>query len=63
MLKHMLHATTMNRDGDPAASDSAVDFAAFDAGETAPAAARGTTGDDPDRAATDGGRGGENADS
>jgi glycerol-3-phosphate dehydrogenase len=31
-LKHMLHATTMNRDGDPAASDRAVDYGAFDAG-------------------------------
>ena len=63
MLKHMLHATTMNRDGDPAASDSAVDFAAFDAGASPSTAAGGTTGDDPDRAATDGGREGENADS
>ncbi|MDS0298851.1 anaerobic glycerol-3-phosphate dehydrogenase subunit GlpA [Halogeometricum sp. S1BR25-6] len=63
MLKHMLHATTMNRDGDPAASDSAVDFAAFDVGASPSAAAGGTTGDDPDRAATDGGREGENADS
>jgi glycerol-3-phosphate dehydrogenase len=29
----MLHATTMNRDGDPARLDETVDFAAFDAGE------------------------------
>ena len=55
MLKHMLHATTMNRDGDPAASEADVDFGAFDTG-TDPAAAGGT-------AATDGGREGENADS
>ena len=32
MLNHMLHATTMNRDGDPARLDDEVDFAAFDAG-------------------------------
>jgi glycerol-3-phosphate dehydrogenase len=32
MLKHLLHATTMNRDADPAASDEPVDFGAFDAG-------------------------------
>jgi glycerol-3-phosphate dehydrogenase len=32
MLKHLLHATTMNRDADPAASDEPVDFEAFDAG-------------------------------
>jgi glycerol-3-phosphate dehydrogenase len=28
----MLHAKTMNRDGDPARGDAEVDFAAFDAG-------------------------------
>lgn len=32
MLTHMLHATTMNRDGDPAMLDDDVDFDAFDAG-------------------------------
>ncbi|WP_205628366.1 (2Fe-2S)-binding protein, partial [Haloprofundus marisrubri] len=32
MLNYALHATTMNRDGDPAAMDEAVDFAAFDGG-------------------------------
>ncbi|MFC6872873.1 anaerobic glycerol-3-phosphate dehydrogenase subunit GlpA [Halobellus marinus] len=32
MLKHLLHATTMNRDSDPAASDDPVDFGAFDTG-------------------------------
>ncbi|MGM0592246.1 MAG: anaerobic glycerol-3-phosphate dehydrogenase subunit GlpA [Halobacteriota archaeon] len=35
MLKYALHATTMNRDRDPATSDSAVDFAAFDDGSDA----------------------------
>jgi len=37
MLKHMLHATTMNRDADPAASEEPVDFGAFDAGPDADA--------------------------
>ena len=56
MLKHMLHATTMNRGGDPAASESGVDFAAFDAGAGVTAAAGGSSGAaDDDRAATDGG--------
>ncbi|MGQ4555324.1 anaerobic glycerol-3-phosphate dehydrogenase subunit GlpA [Halobellus sp. GM3] len=32
MLKHLLHATTMNRDGDPARAEEPVDFAAFDSG-------------------------------
>ena len=32
MLSHALHATTMNRDGDPAAREGPVDFGAFDAG-------------------------------
>ena len=32
MLNHLLHATTMNRDGDPARLDREVDFAAFDGG-------------------------------
>ncbi|SFR41253.1 anaerobic glycerol-3-phosphate dehydrogenase subunit GlpA [Halogeometricum limi] len=56
MLKHLLHATTMNRDGDPAASDEGVDFAAFDTGASAAVGAAGdAAGDDTDRAATDGG--------
>jgi glycerol-3-phosphate dehydrogenase len=33
MLNHMLHATTMNRDGDPARLDGDVEYGAFDAGE------------------------------
>ncbi|RDI70441.1 anaerobic glycerol-3-phosphate dehydrogenase subunit GlpA [Halopelagius longus] len=52
MLKHMLHATTMNRDGDPATRDESVDFGAFDAG---PDAASDAAGTGADRAATDGG--------
>ncbi|WP_418279851.1 anaerobic glycerol-3-phosphate dehydrogenase subunit GlpA [Halorubrum sp. DTA98] len=54
MLNHLLHATTMNRDGDPGTLDSEVDFGAFDAGpeseegDTAGETASGT-------AATDGG--------
>jgi glycerol-3-phosphate dehydrogenase len=51
MLNHMLHATTMNRDGDPARLDDEVAFGEFDAG--APC-----TGDAEERAtstATDGG--------
>ncbi|WP_101297399.1 anaerobic glycerol-3-phosphate dehydrogenase subunit GlpA [Halegenticoccus soli] len=52
MLKYALHATTMNRDGDPAARDEAVDFGAFDAG---PAAEAGSADASGDRAATDGG--------
>ncbi|SFG18019.1 glycerol-3-phosphate dehydrogenase [Halopelagius inordinatus] len=52
MLKHMLHATTMNRDGDAAAREGSVDFDAFDAG---PDVASGGAGGGPDRAATDGG--------
>jgi len=37
MLNYALHATTMNRDRDPASADAdtaAVDFAAFDGGRT-----------------------------
>jgi glycerol-3-phosphate dehydrogenase len=51
MLNLMLHATTMNRDGDPARLDEEVAFGEFDAG--AP-----RTGDADERAtstATDGG--------
>jgi glycerol-3-phosphate dehydrogenase len=32
MLNHALHATTMNRDRDPANADGTVDFGAFDGG-------------------------------
>ncbi|MES3517811.1 MAG: anaerobic glycerol-3-phosphate dehydrogenase subunit GlpA [Natronomonas sp.] len=38
MLNHMLHATTMNRDVEPA-TDEEIDFAAFDSGKSAPKAA------------------------
>ncbi|WP_336025366.1 anaerobic glycerol-3-phosphate dehydrogenase subunit GlpA [Halobellus salinisoli] len=44
MLKHHLHATTMNRDGDPAATEGTVDFDAFDAGR-AEGPADASTGD------------------
>ena len=46
MLSRMLHATTMNRDGDPARLDRDVEFGAFDGGRP--------TGDDarPDGAST-----------
>jgi glycerol-3-phosphate dehydrogenase len=40
MLNYALHATTMNRDRDPAACESPIDFAAFDDGS-----ARGQVGD------------------
>ncbi|WP_129115790.1 anaerobic glycerol-3-phosphate dehydrogenase subunit GlpA [Halegenticoccus tardaugens] len=62
MLKYALHATTMNRDGDPAARDEVVDFAAFDAGPAATAGVGASDAGD-DRAATDGGAaGGDRAD-
>jgi glycerol-3-phosphate dehydrogenase len=53
MLNHLLHATTMNRDGDPARLDRDVDFGAFDAGpsEAGDATARSSRG----TAAADGG--------
>ncbi|WP_380676987.1 anaerobic glycerol-3-phosphate dehydrogenase subunit GlpA [Salinigranum sp. GCM10025319] len=50
MLKHLLHATTMNRDGDPARTGADVDFGAFDGGPAVDDDA--PTG----RAAADGGR-------
>ena len=53
MLNHLLHATTMNRDGDPAGLESSVDFAAFDAGPEA--AGTGGTDGAASPAATDGG--------
>jgi glycerol-3-phosphate dehydrogenase len=66
MLKHLLHATTMNRDTDPAATEGSVDFGAFDTGpdaSTAGAADSGVGGA-PDDAVADGGtRGGPDADS
>jgi glycerol-3-phosphate dehydrogenase len=60
MLNHMLHATTMNRDGDPATTDANVDFGAFDAG-TGPAGADGSEVDDAATGvtATDGGLDGD----
>jgi glycerol-3-phosphate dehydrogenase len=55
MLNHLLHATTMNRDGDPANLDTEVDFGAFDAGSTGgPAGA--DEGGESGTAAADGGR-------
>jgi glycerol-3-phosphate dehydrogenase len=50
MLKHLLHATTMNRDGDPVRTGADVDFGAFDGGPA--------VGDESgvERAAADGGR-------
>jgi glycerol-3-phosphate dehydrogenase len=50
MLKHLLHATTMNRDGDPVRTGTEVDFGAFDGG---PAVGEDST---TERAAADGGR-------
>jgi glycerol-3-phosphate dehydrogenase len=50
MLKHLLHATTMNRDRDPVRTGEEVDFGAFDAGPAVDDDA--TVG----RAAADGGR-------
>ncbi len=55
MLNHMLHATTMNRDGDPARLDSDVEWEAFDAGP-ADTAAPGDSGTlDEQTGVTDGG--------
>jgi len=70
MLKHMLHATTMNRDADPAASEEPVDFGAFDPGPDAdaPSGAGADPGGTADDAVADGGTratggGGPDADS
>jgi glycerol-3-phosphate dehydrogenase len=52
MLNYALHATTMNRDRDPARTGQSVDFSAFDGGPTGPSEA----GADTSAAATDGGR-------
>jgi glycerol-3-phosphate dehydrogenase len=49
MLNHLLHATTMNRDGDPARLSGEVEFDAFDSGLAAANAASRTaesSGDD-----------------
>ena len=50
MLNHALHATTMNRDRDPAKGSSAVEYADFDAGPGPAVDADGST-----RATADGG--------
>jgi len=56
MLNHMLHATTMNRDGDPANADGEVDFDAFDAGaEAGSPGDGGESGSVGTAATTDGG--------
>jgi glycerol-3-phosphate dehydrogenase len=55
MLNYALHATTMNRDHDPARTGQNVDFSAFDAGPTD----RSEAGADASAAATDGGRQGD----
>ena len=56
MLNHMLHATTMNRDGDPATTDAEVDFGAFDPGVgPATEGADGTDDSPAGVTATDGG--------
>jgi glycerol-3-phosphate dehydrogenase len=49
-LKYALHATTMNRDGDPARGGASIDYAAFDRGDESSAA-----GDGAGRARADGG--------
>jgi hypothetical protein len=48
MLSRMLHATTMNRDGDPTRLSADIDFDAFDDGVDDPGASDPST-------ATDGG--------
>ncbi len=58
MLNRMLHATTMNRDGDLASIDADVDFGAFDAGET-PAGGSDIGNSPTGVTATDGGRNGD----
>ena len=57
MLTYALHATTMNRDGDPAARDGDVDFGAFDGGPSPDPAARDLESNEmtTEDAATDGG--------
>jgi len=60
MLNHMLHATTMNRDGDLATTETDTDFGAFDAGPDEPVGG-GTGSDDAASGvtATDGGHDGD----
>jgi glycerol-3-phosphate dehydrogenase len=53
MLNRMLHATTMNRDADPAILEDSVDFGAFDDGDRS----RDGSGPPGESAATDGGTG------
>ncbi|WP_049997125.1 anaerobic glycerol-3-phosphate dehydrogenase subunit GlpA [Halococcus sediminicola] len=53
MLNHALHATTMNRDGDPAATEDEIEYARFDAGPTPEAAADGGRRDGGAREETD----------
>jgi len=60
MLNHLLHATTMNRDGDPATLDAEVDFGAFDAGAAGDSAGS-SGGAGTGTAATDGGRADDDA--
>ncbi|EMA37991.1 anaerobic glycerol-3-phosphate dehydrogenase subunit GlpA [Halococcus hamelinensis] len=54
-LKYALHATTLNRDRDPAARESDLDFAAFDDGRTATNAGTDVSRSERETAA-DGGR-------
>jgi len=62
MLNHLLHATTMNRDGDPANLDDEVDFGAFDAGSPGgPAGSDADEGGEAGTAAADGGRASDDA--
>lgn len=56
MLNHALHATTMNRDHDPAKDQHTVDYTQFDAG---PTDTQTDTDDTRDTAATDGGTRGD----
>jgi glycerol-3-phosphate dehydrogenase len=58
MLNYALHATTQNRDRDPA-DEGGVDYGRFDSG---PASGSTAAGGSDERAATDGGRGGQDGD-
>ncbi|EMA43993.1 anaerobic glycerol-3-phosphate dehydrogenase subunit GlpA [Halococcus saccharolyticus] len=59
MLNHALHATTMNRDRDPAAGEEAVEYDRFDAGPSTSTADTATDGgqDECSNPETGGGRG------
>jgi glycerol-3-phosphate dehydrogenase len=60
MLNHALHATTMNRDRDPAGTDDPVEFAAFDGGVDDIATGGSESGHDgSSQAVTDGGERGD----